>query len=532
MSFIKGVDRRQPLLLPDRVEDYVPAEHVVRAIDTWVEALDLECLGFARAVPSATGRPPYSPKDLLRLWLWAYLNRITSSRRLEQEGGRNLEVIWLLRTLRPDFKTIAEFRRQNAAVLPRVFRQFVVLCRELNLLGRELVALDGTKLKASNHPTRRASAAVLAEEVLAIEKRIAEYLATAEKEDGATDLLGQPVPAEKKGDFAAKLRQLQREQEKLNRALAAAQASQTKAPLTDPDCQSMQKVGLGYNAQAVVDAKHHLLVVAELAASATDHAQLPIMAAKAQEILQAPELKVVADAGYHDQTALREAEAAGVQSYVPRPLKGRAAEAGTFLKSDFQYEAEKDAYRCLAGALLTRTGGYDRHGLRQAAYTNPAACRACALRPQCTKAKTRRIERWEHEAAMEAVAARTEARPDLIRRRKGLIEHVFGTIKFWNQQGAVQTRGRQNVQAELSLSALAYNFKRVLAVLGVDGFQQALERLRAKVRAAGVAQTVATAPSRPIGSWLAAKNHLLAVFRITDFWFEHLVASRRPAPLP
>jgi transposase len=482
MSYISGVNRKQALLLPETVEDYVAEEHAVRAIDAFVDALDLGKLKFTKSQAAATGRPPYDPADLLKLWVWGYMNRVRASRRLEVECGRNLEVIWLMRRLQPDFKTIADFRRDNAAALKSVFRQFVLIARELGLYGQELVAIDGTKLKASNHPTRRASAKQLEQAIKEIDARIAEYLNAVEKSDSEeTEQAQQPV-----SNMVVKLEKLLREKTRLEKALSVAGAG--KAPVTDPECQSMQKVGLGYNAQIAVDDKHHLIAVAEIADKPTDHVQLPIIAAQAAEVLKAPALKVVADAGYHDQEAVAQTEAAGLESYVPRPEKGSAETNGIFKKSAFVYEADKEGYRCPAGELLTRSGqGYEKKGLRYQAYTNPQACKACVMRAQCTTQSgkdVRRIERWEKEEVMEKVSKRVEEHPEIIRKRKTLVEHPFGTIKFWWHQNALLTRGKTHVQAELSLSCLAYNMRRVLAVLGIDGLRKGLEILKAKVREA------------------------------------------------
>lgn len=380
MSYITGANRSQVMLLPDTVDP----DHPVRALEVFVDGLDPMDLGLAKARPAATGRPAYDPLDLLRLLLWGYFNRVRSSRRLEVECGRNLELIWLLRGLRPDFKTIADFRRDNAEALPKVFRSFVLLCRELKLYGQELVAIDGTKLKASNHPTRRANAEQLAQWILEADARIAEYLnALAESE---TDLLGEAIQAPAAGSLRSKLAKIERHRKQLSRALSVAQESGGKVPLTDPDCQSMLKVGLGYNAQIAVDAKCHLIAVAEISEEPTDHVQLPVVAASVNAMLGAAPRKVVADAGYHDQAALAEAEEAGVESYVPRPAKGHATKGEIFAKSDFVYEPAADAYRCAAGRLLPRSGeGYDKHGLRYQAYADARACRVCPLKDQCTK---------------------------------------------------------------------------------------------------------------------------------------------------
>ena len=474
MSFIRGTDREQVLLLPERVEDYVGAENPVRAIEAFVDSLDLQTAGFSKSVPAATGRPPYDPGDLLKLYLWGYCHRVQSSRCLEAECQRNLEILWLLRQLKPDFKTISDFRRDNRAALKEVFRQFVLLCRELGLFGRELIAVDGTKLKASNHVSHQRSAEQIKELLAGVEARIEEYLAELDQKDAQGDLLGQPMEPEVPGQMARKLAALRQCRERYQEALEVAQATGEKAPVIDPQCQSMQKVGLGYNAQIAVDAQHHLIVAAEIAPQPTDHAQLPMIAEAARTALEVRQLKVVADAGYHDRSALAEAEEAGLETYVPRPRAGHAATENVFHKSDFVYEAEEDAYRCPAGQRLTRRGEYEKHGEITYAYANSSACRTCTIKAKCTKGAYRRIERWEKEVILEEVGERVAQRPQIVARRKELVEHPFGTIKFWRGQWALLTRGRAGAQAELSLSALAYNLRRVLTLLGVSALVAAL----------------------------------------------------------
>lgn len=478
MSYIQGTDRKQAMLLPESLEDYVGPENAVRAIEAFVESLDLGRIGFAKSPPAATGRPPYAPGDLLKLYLWGYCQRVRSSRRLEVECQRNVEVLWLLRRLAPDFKTISDFRKENQQALAAVLRQFVLLCRELGLYGRELVAIDGTKLKASNHVRHQRAAKEIEALLAGVDARIQEYLAALAQSDQESDLLGATVAAPAAGSLAGKLAALRQCRERYQQALEVAQASGEKAPVIDPQCQSMQKVGLGYNAQIAVDAQHHLIVVAQIAEQPTDHAQLPVVAAAVKEVLGVKELPMVADAGYHDRSAVAAAEEAGVESYVPSPQRGHAASTGVFHKSAFVYEAEEDAYRCPAGQWLSRRGEYEKHGEITFAYAQPGACRTCTLKAQCTQTAYRRIERWEKETLIEQVAERVARHPQIVARRKSLVEHPFGTIKFWWGQGALLTRGRAGAQAELSLSAFAYNLRRVLALLGVAGLVAAIHARR------------------------------------------------------
>jgi transposase len=488
MSYILGVDRNETMLLPATVEDYVSSDNPVRAIDAFVEALDLEKLRFAKSKPSPTGRPPYQPADLLKLFLWGYLNRVCSSRRLVAECKRNLELMWLLRLLDPCFKTVADFRRQNAVALKGVFRQFAFLCREVGLFGRELVAIDGTKLKASNNPAKAGTAEQIEQWLKAMDERMEQYLAELDRND-ATELaeagqVGDLAAKAKAGELQRKIAALRRRKQRSEEALVKAKATGAKVPLIDPECQSMKGVGLGYNAQIAVDGKHHLIAVAEIAQKPTDHVQLPVIAEKVCQSLGTKAVQIVADGGYHDRVALAEAEQAGIECYVPQPHKGHAETENIYHKSAFIYEAENDAYRCPAGKFLERRGAYLKHGDLTYAYTNPEACRQCAIKTKCTKGPYRRIERWENEVLIEVIADRVAAKPEIIRKRKALVEHPFGTIKFWRAQGAVLTRGRRQVQAELSLSALAYNLTRVLAVLGVQELIKAIAACKGRLQAA------------------------------------------------
>jgi transposase len=446
MSYVHRLDRAQALFLPDSVEQYIAPDNPTRVIDAFVDGLDLRALGFARVLPAATGRPAYAPGDLLKLYVWGYLNHVRSSRKLEVECARNLELIWLLCGLRPDFKTIADFRRDNAEALKGVFRDFVLLCRELRLVQAEAVAIDGTKLQASNHPTRQADAAQLTAWLEGIDARIAEYLAALEQSERATDLLGEEIAPAEVPELTRKLAELRRRKQSYTAALAVAEATGTKVPLTDPECLSMKKVGLGYNGQIAVDAKCHIIVAAEIADAATDYKQLPVMAAATQEVLEKKEIIAEADGGYHDRQALVETVAAGAVPCVPQPARGDSAKRGLFTKADFVFEPEKNGYRCPAGQLLPETSQHQKRGMQMHEYSHPQACQGCPFKAQCHEGKYRRIERWEHEAIIEEIAQRVADEPHHMRRRKGLVEHCFGTIKFWRNQKALLVRGRRMVQ--------------------------------------------------------------------------------------
>jgi transposase len=481
MAYVSGVDRQQKLLLPESLDEYVEPEHPVRFIEAFVESLDVKECGFGRSVPAATGRPPYAPADLLKLYLWGYLNRVRSSRALERECGRNLEVLWLMRKLAPDFKTIADFRKDNAKAFKAVFRKFGLLCRELGLWGSELLAIDGTKLKAVNSIERNHKRAELEQWLTRLDARVKEYLEQLDRGD-RQEAASEPEGGDQAA-LKAKLAKLQTRRQDIRELLKAMeQSGQEEVSLTDPDSRRMKKVNVGYNGQIAVDDKHQLIVEAEVTNSKNDLGEFATMAKAACEAMEVdlskpetPRPKITADRGYHNRQTLAETESAGIESYVPQPLRGHAASDGHFHKTEFKYEAEADQYRCPDGSALKRNGQCTHHGQLSYIYLNTAACRACPIRSRCTSAPYRQILRWEKEAAVEQVAARVAANPQISRRRSALVEHVFGTIKFWRNQGAFLMRGLERVRAEFRLSALAYNLTRVMQIMGVGPL---LEKLR------------------------------------------------------
>ena len=492
MCFITGMDRSQTLLLPESLEDYVGAQHPVRFLDAFVEGLDLAACGFARTKAADTGRPPFAPGDLLKLYLWGYLNKVRSSRRLELECGRNLELLWLLRKLQPDFKTIADFRKDNAGAFKKVFRQFNLLCRDLGLFGAEVVAIDGTKLKAVNNVARNFTPEKLRASLGRIDTRLAEFLAALDAGDRAEPPPAVAAAAPVRGRLEEKIAALRQRQQGYQEALAAMEESgATQVSLTDPDSRRMHKVGVGYNGQIAVDAKHKLIAVAEVVNEPTDHGQLAPMAAAAQEALGVEKLKAVADGGYYDHGQLAACAAIGVETYVPRPKKGSAAAGGRFGKEEFAYEAASDTYRCPKGETLSREVEWLKRGEPHLAYANPGACRSCPIKEPCTTADYRRISRWAGEAIVEAMHARVAAPPEMIAQRKTLVEHPFGSIKFWMEQRAFLMRGLEKVRGEFHLSALAYNMKRVINIVGMERLLEAVRRL-------------ALAPARLLGALFEA----------------------------
>jgi transposase len=466
MEHIRGVDRSQTQLLPPSLEDYVPAECPAGFIDAYVDGLDFQKLGFARSQPASTGRPSYHPADLLKLYLYGYLNRIRSSRRLEAEAGRNMELIWLWRGLRPDFKTIADFRKDNRDAFLPLFKQFNLLCRQLDLFGAELVAIDGCKFKAVNNTRRYYTKEKLDELNQKIEARIREYLGQMDQEDdaaaGTTD---RPTRQE----LEQKLEQLRQRKGHYDELLNELKEAKAEAlSLTDPDARLMKGPHgyvVGYNAQAAVDAKHDLIVACAITTDATDHEQLAPMALAAKEQLAVPALQVTADKGYHSTPQLAACQEANVKTFVPQsataPKPGKM-----YPKSTFTYDGVADTYHCPQGQVLQRSQRPDP-GKDMYYYYNLTACAGCAFRNQCTSSDFRMIARLPNEAVMEANRQGVKDHPEMVAERKTIVEHVFGTLRMWGHDEFLM-RGLKKVEAELNLSSLVYNLRRVLNIVSME----------------------------------------------------------------
>ncbi|MGH9460501.1 MAG: IS1182 family transposase [Vicinamibacteria bacterium] len=473
MSFIEGVGRDQQTLFPEVLDDYVASDHPVRFIDAYVGQLDLTKLEFERAVAAETGRPGYDPGDLLRLYIYGYLSGICSSRKLERETGRNVEVLWLLRRLHPDFKTIAEFRRRNTKALRALFREFTVLCKRLGLFGGELVAIDGSKFRAVNSRRRNYSRPMLEEMLGAVDERIARYLERTETADRDDE-----HRANETEDHAGELTRLESRAAEVRAMLAELdQTGESQISLTDPDSR-MMKVRMGtevcYNAQTAVDEKHKLIVAVEVTNECTDRNWLSPMAIEAKDVLGAEQLAVVADKGYSSAREVEACVEANITPYLPKPETSANKALGLFTKNDFRYDPERDLYVCPAGQELTFRHASREKG-RDVRYYRTYVCGQCPLRPRCTRNRqSRRISRSANEHVLEQMNARVAANPQILKKRKAIVEHPFGTIKRWMNQAYFLMRGLTKVRGEFSLSALAYNLKRVLAIIGVPALLAAI----------------------------------------------------------
>jgi transposase len=465
--FVAGEDRRQGVLLPEFLDDWVSEENPVRVIDAFVDALDLGALGFEGVVPEATGRPAYHPALLLKIFIYGYINQVASSRRLEREAQRNVEMMWLTGRLAPDFKTIADFRRDNGAAIRATCRRFVDLCRRLEVFTLAIAAIDGSKFKAVNTSDKNFTKAKLARRIDQVGASIDRYMAaleTADRQDGELTEAKSVRLREK----IAQLRQQMAGLEALKPVLEATPDQQLS--LTDPDARAMatSRRGsgvVGYNVQFAVDAEHHLIVAHEVTNVGSDRGQLSAMAGQAKAAMGAEALDVVADRGYFDGDEIVACEAIGATPYVPKPLTSNAKSEGRFGKQDFVYLPDRDLYRCPAGELLSRRFATVEEGKTMHVYwTN--RCAGCALKAQCTTGKERRVKRWEHEASIDAMQARLDRKPEAMRLRRAVVEHPFGTLKAWMGATHFRMKTFERVSTEMSLHVLAYNLKRMLQLFG------------------------------------------------------------------
>lgn len=524
MNFLAGSDRQQTHLLPAALEDYVPPDNPVRFLDAFVNKLDLRAAGFRfpKTDPRGRGRPAYPPADLLKLYLYGYLHQLRSSRRLEAECARNLEVIWLVRQLRPDFKTIADFRKDNAKAFKAVVREFTGLCRKLDLFGGQLLAIDGTKLKASNAADQNWSQTKLAKQQAQLEARLDEYLKAMETADAADA----PVAAPSASELQAKIVRLTERQSQVQERLQAlAQSGESQLSATDPDSRGMKGAHghvVGYNVQGSVDAKHHLLVTTEVTNLAADQGQLATVAQAAKSELEIQKADVVADGGYFKSEDLKTCQAMGLEAHLPAVENSPSERAGLYGKEDFRYDAAQDVYHCPNGSELSRRRQMEDKGRVLFNYDHPGACASCPLKTRCTKTEHRTVSRWEHEEVLERMAAAVAAHPETLAARKTLIEHCWGTLK-WLLPGGFLVRGKEKVGAEVSLAHFGYNFKRALAVVGLEKLLAALTDWKPQPENGAKASLAATSATR--------MNTLMQEWRaVAGNWRRHLQRNWQPSP--
>jgi transposase len=470
-GFIEGEDRNQATLFPERLDDYVAEDSPVRVIDVFIDDLDISGLGF-KTEANDTGRPAYHATTMLKIYVYGYLNRVQSSRRLEREAQRNVELMWLVGRLAPDFKTIADFRKDNGEAIRLVCREFVMLCKKLNLLGNAFVAIDGSKFKAVNNRDRNFTRAKMKRRLAEVEASIDRYLdelASADRAEPAED------NTQCLEDKVAALREEMARLKKLEVRMLEAPDKQLSQ--TDPDARSMNSRGsgmVGYNVQSAVDSQHHLIIAHEVTNVGSDRAQLVKMAKQAKAVLGRDKLEVVADRGYYNGDEIRACEQAGIEAYLPKPKTSGNRARGQFDRSEFHYQADDDEYGCPAGErLIYRFTQMDK-GKEIRRYWS-SACTRCPIKNRCTTGQYRRIGRWVHEAVVERAQARLDKQPGAMRLRRATVEHPFGTIKSWMGSTHFSMKTLPRVSTEMSLHVLAYNLKRVINLIGTRQLIAAIE---------------------------------------------------------
>ena len=468
MGYIKGSARGQHLLFPSTIDEYIDEANPVRAIGAFVGALDLAELGFVRGEPAETGRPGYDPRLLMGLFIWGHMNRVRSSRGLERECGRNLEAIWLVENLRPDFKTIADFRKDNGEPIKEVMVKFRLWCQAEELFGREVVAIDGSKFKAVNNSERNFTQKKLTKLIQRERTQVDGYLkAIAEADEQEVD---EPqLSAEQLREKLKGIKEKLAGHEEMLQEMKASEVSQVS--LTDAEARLMKTSKgseVSYNVQMVVDRKHKLIAACEVTNEGNDLGQLANMAQQGKEALGVDKLTVLADGGYFDGDKIKECEEAGITTYLPPPKSNAAQRRGLFPAEQFIYDEARDLFVCPQGEELTfRTREKLHHKEYKIYRTN--TCGACPLRAHCTTSQRgRKLRRWVHAAVLERLKERIRGQPELLKERKKLAEHPFGTIKRAMDQGYFLTKGIKKVTTEISLTILSYNLKRVINILGVE----------------------------------------------------------------
>jgi transposase len=471
--FIEGENRSQSVLFPERLDDYIREDNPVRAIDVFVDELDLKDLGFEGAEPEGTGRPAYHPATLLKVYIYGYLNRVQSSRRLERETQRNVELMWLTGRLSPDFKTIADFRKDNGPAIRRVCSQFIALCRRLKLFSEALVAIDSSKFKAVNNSDRAFTEGKVRGRLVQLEESIGRYLEELDRADRTPSL----VTEERTTHIKLKVRTIKREIRRLKRiGKKLKEVPDKQLSLTDPDARCMATRSrsspiVAYNVQTAVEAKHHLVVAHEVTNVGNDRSALSPMAEKAREAMGTKKLTAIADRGYFSGEQILKCEQSGIDVMVPKSLTSNNRAKGLFDKRDFEYFPKKNEYRCPAGQRAIYRFSAIEDGTTIHKYWS-SACPRCPLKPRCTPSPYRRISRWEHERVVDAAQRRLDENPWVTRVRRQTAEHPFGTLKAWMGSTHFLTRTLPRVSTEMSLHVLAYNMKRLLQIFGTRPLMQ------------------------------------------------------------
>jgi transposase len=469
MNYIQGIDRDQSTAFPEVFDDLIGKENPVRFLDAFVDHLNVRELGFTHAALASTGRPPFHPKHLLKLYIYGYLKGTRTSRKLEDLTTCNIEVMWLINRVHPDHKVIADFRKDHVDALKNVTKTFTLFCKEMNLFGRELIGIDGSKFDAVNHSSKQYTKKKVEERLAEINTYIAAFYA--ELDNGDTQ--EEPEGAESDCSLEEKIAAMIREKDTFEGLQKQMEESgETQIALTDPDSRLMTastgRRDMSYNVQIAVDDKHSLIVAYDVINDGNDLNALSSIAIQAKEILGSEQLHCITDMGYFERDEIKKCHDANIICSMPRPKKSHNRKLGLYTYEDFTYDAEQNCYRCPAGKILTYRGDRTKNNKIEKTYASNA-CRSCLQRSQCTRSKRdgRRIYRWEHEDLFEEMEERLRKNPQLMRKRSGLVEHPFGTMKCTMNQRAFLMKGKHKVSGEMGLTVLAYNIKRVLNILGV-----------------------------------------------------------------
>ena len=489
--FIEETARSQSTLFPELLDDYISQDNPIRVIEVFVDGLDLRSMNFKRVEPSDTGRPGYRPSTILKLYIYGYINRIQSSRRLERETQRNVELMWLLGRLQPDFKTIADFRKDNGEAIQQACREFVEICRKLGLFSKSIIAIDGSKFKAVNNRKKNDSQGSMKRRIARVEKHINDYMQLLDLKDN-----NEPTADERDiPELQDKLESLQNHLEELKQREKVVKAKPDKQiSETDPDARLMKQstVGslVGYNVQNAVDTMYKLIVTHKVTNIPTDRGQLLPMARLVQATLKTEDLCVLADRGYYKGTDIKTCVDEGITTLVPKSLTSGNGANGFFPRSAFKYDAENNEYRCPADQILTyRHSSVDKQNMKMDTYyASSLTCRDCELKSQCTVGVNRRMRRWEHEDVLEKSEEKLQSTPDAMTTRASTVEHPFGTIKLWTGSQHFLMKTLHNVRTEMSLNVLAYNLRRMISILGVKELIKAIQAIAICIFWASVAQ--------------------------------------------
>ena len=481
MRYVKGEDRYQTILFPESIDEYISYDNPVRIIDIFVDLyIDVEKLGFTYAIPAHTGRPPYNPKDMLKLYIYGYMNRTRSSRRLESEAGRNLEVMWLMSKTKPDHKTISNFRKDNQKALKEVFKEFTLLCKEWNLFSEGFIAIDGSKFRASNSKKNNFNKKKINRHLKYIDEKIQSYLLELEKNDAEEAA----IPEITEEEIKARIEELKKRKDTYEKHKAEIE-EKGEVSTTDPDSRLMSVNNNGidvcYNVQTAVDSKHCLIIDVDVINNAADQNQLSPMAKKAKEILGAETLTVAADKGYYVAEDLKICEEEKITTYVAKQTQANSTGDKEYYADKFTFDSEKNVYVCPMGQELNYYRTRKEDGIvKRIDYRNYEACAKCQELKRCTTSeKGRTVSRHADQDFLDMVNARTKENKELYKKRQMIVEHPFGTVKRgWGFQNFL-TKGLASVKTEASLMFLAYNLKRAINIIGVKGMLERLKELSA-----------------------------------------------------